>query len=146
LILAFRPSLAFLCKTILIIPDIPSGLYFALGFVISSIFLIEADGICFNSVKPQCYWVFRQLKHAHFHFLSRKFYHLDLHLQRDITHNLWCGGSAVVRSLPTLITGLFCSMVERSAIISTPLIVWHLLLELWYLDWSIFDLQKVQLF
>ena len=49
LTLALNPSLAFLCKTMFMIPDIPSGLYLALGLVINSIFLIEVDGICFNN-------------------------------------------------------------------------------------------------
>ena len=47
--LALNPSLAFLFKTMLMIPDIPSGLYLALGLVINSIFLIEVEGICFNN-------------------------------------------------------------------------------------------------
>ena len=49
LILPLNPSLLFLFKTILIIPLIPSGLYFADGLVINSICLMEADGICCNT-------------------------------------------------------------------------------------------------
>ncbi len=44
-----KPILAFLLSTILMIPLIPSGLYFAEGFVINSTLLIEVDGICCNN-------------------------------------------------------------------------------------------------
>ncbi|MNE29999.1 hypothetical protein D3C80_1234960 [compost metagenome] len=48
-ILPLKPILAFLFKTIFIIPLIPSGLYLADGLVINSICLIEVEGICCNN-------------------------------------------------------------------------------------------------
>ena len=49
LMLPLKPSIVFLYNTILINPLIPSGLYFAEGFVISSIDLMAVEGICFKS-------------------------------------------------------------------------------------------------
>ena len=50
-----KPSCEFLCKIILMIPLIPSGLYFAEGFVINSICLIEAEGICCNNCSTETF-------------------------------------------------------------------------------------------
>src|SRR6187431_2562537 len=49
LTLPLKPIFAFLFKTILMIPLIPSGLYLADGLVINSICLIEVAGICCNN-------------------------------------------------------------------------------------------------
>ena len=47
--LPLYPELLFLFKITLIIPDIPSGLYFAEGLVINSICFIDDEGICCNN-------------------------------------------------------------------------------------------------
>jgi hypothetical protein len=62
--LPLRPILLFLFNTILIIPLIPSGLYFAEGFVINSICLIDDEGIVVITGKRQYLMAFRQLEHV----------------------------------------------------------------------------------
>jgi hypothetical protein len=61
--LPLRPILLFLFNTILIIPLIPSGLYFAEGFVINSICLIDDEGFVVTG-KRQYLMAFRQLEHV----------------------------------------------------------------------------------
>ena len=119
-----KPIFAFLCKTILMIPLIPSGLYLAEGLVISSMDFMDVDGICFSN------WATGTLDN----FPSTMT--LTLEFPRSEISPVWAStftegmlfiisaaeAPAVVRSFPTLITfrSTRCSMVVRSATTSTP--------------------------
>ena len=119
LILPLKPMLVFLCRMILIIPLIPSGLYFAEGLVINSICLMDVEGICFNN------WATGTLLNLP-STITRTF-SLPLKLILPLCWSTFTEGilfiislavaPAVVKSFPTFTTlrSIFCSMVETSA-------------------------------
>ena len=119
--LPLKPSLLFLCSTMFIIPDIPSGLYLALGFVISSIFLIDVAGICFRSCAGSMFVGLPSTNTLTFEFPRSEI----LPSWSTFTDGMLFMISdavppAVVRSRPTLITlrSIFCSTVVSSLTIS----------------------------
>ena len=122
-IFPLKPSLAFLCNTILMIPLIPSGLYLAEGLVINSIVFIEVDGICFRSCAGSILVGLPSIRIR------------TLEFPRSAILPFWSTftegtlfiisealAPVVVRSFPTFITlrSILCSMVVRSATTVTP--------------------------
>jgi hypothetical protein len=57
-----KPIVVFFFRIILITPLIPSGLYFAEGFVIRSKLFTEEEGICFNNFEGDKFDGFPSIK------------------------------------------------------------------------------------
>ena len=105
-------------------PLMPSGLYFAEGFVISSICFMDDDGICCNNWVASIFDGFPSIRILTLVFPLRL---ISLVCGSILTVGmLFMISDAVlpeaIKSFPILITflSIFCTMVERSPIISTP--------------------------
>ncbi len=121
--LPLKPILLFLFSTILIIPLMPSGLYLAEGLVISSICLIEEEGICCNNWAASILVGFPSIRIFTFEFPLKL---IALVCGSTLTEGMLfmisdAVAPAEIKSFPTLITfrSIFCSIIDFSLTIST---------------------------